>query len=231
MEHPYLFLVKLFELFGASAAHFAHKWPHVIYTWLVMLFLLLLGAAAAKSVKLIPGKAQNFFEVLIAGMEDFMVEFTGEQGRWLFPLVGTIFIFIFVANLSGLAPGFYPPTASINTTLAMAIVVVVFTHVIGVKYHGAGYIKHFLGPVWWMIPIILPIEIIAHLARLLSLSIRLFGNMAGHELVLGILFGLAGLFFAPLPIMAMGILVALVQAFVFFLLTIIYFNSAMEHAH
>ena len=231
MEHPYLFLVKLFEMFGEGAAHFAHKWPHVIYTWVVMLILLVLGAMAAKSVKLVPGKAQNFFEVLIAGMEDFMVEFTGEEGRWLFPLVGTIFIFIFLSNLSGLVPGFFPPTASINTTLAMAIIVVVFTHVIGIKYHGAGYIKHFLGPVWWMIPIILPIEIIAHLARLLSLSIRLFGNMAGHELVLGILFGLAGLFFAPLPIMFMGILVALVQAFVFFLLTIIYFNSAMEHAH
>jgi len=231
MEHPYLFLVKIFEMFGPGPAHFAHKWPHVIYMWLIMLFLLVVGAIAAKSVKLVPGKAQNFFEVLIAGMEDFMVEFTGEQGRWLFPLVGTIFIFVFIGNLSGLVPTFFPPTASINTTLAMAIVVVVFTHVIGVKYHGAGYIKHFLGPVWWMIPIILPIEIIAHLARLLSLSIRLFGNMAGHELVLGILFGLAGLFFAPLPIMFMGILVALVQAFVFFLLTIIYFNSAMEHAH
>ena len=83
------------------------------------------------------------------------------------------------------------------------------THYIGIKYHGAKYIKHFLGPVWWMIPIILPIELIGHVARILSLSFRLFGNMMGHELVLAILFGLAGLFFAPLPIMALGIFVAL----------------------
>ncbi len=108
---------------------------------------------------------------------------------------------------------------------------VVFTHVIGVKYHGIKYIKHFLGPVWWLIPIILPIEIIGHLARILSLSFRLFGNITGHELVLMILFMLAGAFFAPLPIMAMGIFVSFVQAFVFFLLSIMYFSGAMEEAH
>ena len=111
------------------------------------------------------------------------------------------------------------------------MVVFTLTHAIGIKYHGAGYIKHFLGPVWWMIPIILPIEIIGHLARVLSLTFRLFGNMMGHELVLGILFMLAGAFLAPLPIMALGIFVALVQAFVFFLLSIMYFSGAMEHAH
>ena len=82
-----------------------------------------------------------------------------------------------------------------------------------------------------MVPIIFPIEIIGHLARILSLSFRLFGNMMGHELVLTILFALAGAFFAPLPIMALGIFVALVQAFVFFLLSIMYFAGAMEHAH
>jgi F-type H+-transporting ATPase subunit a len=103
--------------------------------------------------------------------------------------------------------------------------------VIGIKFHGAKYIKHFLGPVWWLSPLIFIIELIGHLARILSLSIRLFGNITGHELVLGILFLLAGAFFAPLPIMALGIFVALLQAFVFLLLSIIYFSGAMEHAH
>jgi len=106
-----------------------------------------------------------------------------------------------------------------------------FTHFIGVKYHGIKYIKHFLGPIWWMVPIIFPIELIGHLARIMSLSFRLFGNMMGHELVLMILFMLAGAFFAPLPIMAMGIFVSFVQAFVFFLLSIMYFSGSMEHAH
>jgi F-type H+-transporting ATPase subunit a len=180
---------------------------------------------------LIPTKAQNFFEIIISGMEEFMVDITGEEGRWFFPVIATIFIYIATCNLLGLVPGFYPPTASINTTVSCAIPVFLFTHFIGIRYHGIKYVKHFLGPVWWLIPIILPIELIGHLARILSLSFRLFGNITGHELVLAILFMLAGAFFAPLPIMAMGIFVALVQAFVFFLLSIIYFSGAMEHAH
>jgi len=229
VEHPYLFFVKLFEAVGLG--HFASTYPHVIYSWVVMIILISLGAVATKGVSLIPSKAQNIFEILIMGMEDFMVDITGEEGRWLFPIIGTIFIYIFASNLIGLVPGFFPPTASLNTTLSCALVVVIFTHVIGIKYHGASYIKHFLGPVWWMIPIIFPIEVIGHLARVLSLTFRLFGNMMGHELVLGILFALAGAFFAPLPIMALGIFVALVQAFVFFLLSIMYFAGAMEHAH
>ena len=229
MEHPYLFFVKLFEMIGLG--HFAHEYTHVVYTWVVMAILIIGGFLAVKGLSLVPQKGQNFFEIIVSGIEEFMVDITGEEGRWLLPLTATIFIFIFASNLIGLVPGFFPPTASLNTTGACALIVVVFTHVIGVKYHGIGYIKHFLGPVWWMIPIILPIEIIGHLARILSLSFRLFGNMMGHELVLGILFLLAGAFFAPLPIMALGVFVALVQAFVFFLLSVMYFTGAMEHAH
>jgi len=229
VEHPYLFFVKLFEAVGLG--HFAHAYPHVIYSWVVMAILIIAGALAAKGVSMIPSKGQNFFEVIIAGIEDFMVDITGEEGRWLLPIIATVFIYIFTCNLIGLVPGFFPPTASLNTTASCALTVVIFTHIIGIKYHGAKYIKHFLGPVWWMIPIIFPIELIGHLARILSLTFRLFGNMMGHELVLAILFALAGAFFAPLPIMGLGIFVALVQAFVFFLLSIMYFTGAMEHAH
>ena len=180
---------------------------------------------------MIPSKAQNVFEILVSGMEEFMVDITGEEGRKFFPLIATVFLYIATCNLLGLIPGFYPPTASINTTASCAITVVVFTHVIGVKFHGVKYIKHFLGPIWWLSPLIFIIELIGHFARILSLSIRLFGNITGHELVLGILFALAGAAFAPLPIMALGIFVALLQAFVFFLLSIIYFAGAMEEAH
>lgn len=229
MEHPYLFFIKLFEMIGLG--HFAHEYPHVVYSWVVMAFLMIAGAVASKNITMIPAKMQNFFEVTISGIEEFMVENTGEEGRWLFPLAGTVFLYVFVGNLIGLVPGFFPPTASINTTLSCALVVVVFTHIIGIKYHGLKYIKHFLGPVWWMSPLIFVIEIIGHLARILSLTFRLFGNMMGHEIVLAILFALAGAFFAPLPIMALGIFVSFVQAFVFFLLSVIYFTGAMEHAH
>ncbi len=229
MEHPYLFFVKLFELIGLG--HWAHSNPHLIYTWVVMILLIGIGSIAARGVTMIPHKGQNFLELVIAGLEDFMVDVTGEEGRWLFPVIATVFLYILSCNLIGLIPGFFPPTANLNTTLSCALVVFTCTHLIGVKYHGIKYVKHFMGPVWWMSPLIFVIEIIGHIARILSLSFRLFGNMMGHEIVLGILFALAGAFFAPLPIMALGIFVAFVQAFVFFLLSIIYFSGAMEHAH
>ena len=229
MEHPYLFFVKLFELIGLG--HFAHAYPHIIYSWVVMIMLIVLGFIAVKSVNLVPTKVQNVMEIIISALEEFTIDITGEEGRWLFPLLATVFLYIFTCNIIGLIPGFYPPTASLNTTLSCALVVVPFTHVIGIKYHGVKYIKHFLGPVWWMVPLIFPIEVIGHLARILSLTFRLMGNMMGHELVAGILFGLAGAFFAPLPIMVLGIFVALVQAFVFYLLSVMYFTGAIEHAH
>ncbi|MCP4622347.1 MAG: F0F1 ATP synthase subunit A [bacterium] len=229
MEHPYLFLVKLFELIGLG--HFAHAYPHVIYSWFAILLLIMFAILATRKIEMVPTKGQNFFEIVISGMEEFMVDITGDEGRLFFPIIATIFIYIAICNLMGLVPGFYPPTASINTTVSCAVPVFLITHYIGIKYHGIKYIKHFLGPVWWLIPIILPIEIIGHFARILSLSFRLFGNITGHELVLAILFMLAGAFFAPLPIMAMGIFVAFVQAFVFFLLSIMYFAGAMEKAH
>ncbi len=229
MEHPYQFIVKFFELIGFG--YFAQAYPWVIYSWFVMVLLIVFAFLAVRKLDMIPSKVQNVFEIIISGIEEFMVDITGEEGRKFFPLIATVFLYIATCNLLGLIPGFFPPTASINTTLSCALTVVVFTHVIGIKFHGAKYIKHFLGPVWWLSPLILLIELIGHLARILSLSIRLFGNITGHELVLGILFLLAGAAFAPLPIMVLGIFIAILQAFVFFLLSIIYFAGAMEEAH
>ncbi|MBU4344615.1 MAG: F0F1 ATP synthase subunit A [Desulfobacteraceae bacterium] len=229
MEHPYLVFVKLFELIGLG--HFAHAYPHVIHSWVAMIILIVLGAIGTKGISMIPTKGQNLLEIIISGMEEFMVDITGEQGRFLLPMTGTVFLYILVSNLMGLMPGLFPPTANLNTTASCALTVVIFTHILGIKFHGIKYIKHFLGPVWWMIPIILLIEIIGHLARILSLSFRLFGNIMGKEIILTILFMLAGLFFAPLPMMVLGIFVCFIQAFVFFLLSIMYFSGAMEHAH
>jgi len=128
-------------------------------------------------------------------------------------------------------PGFFGPTANVNTTLACAIIVVFYTHVIGVKFHGPAYIKHFMGPIWWLSPLIFVVEVIGHLARVLSLSIRLFGNIFGEELVLAILMFLAGLYLAPLPVMFLGLFTGGVQAFIFCLLAMMYFAGAIEHAH
>ena len=229
MEHPYLIMTSILGMFGLEEWAGAH--PHVTYMWVVMLVLIVLGFLGGKGVAMVPKGVQNVFEVIISGLEEFMVGITGEEGRSSYPLLLTIFLFVFLGNLFGLVPGLYPPTANINTTVALAIIAVSWSHVIGIKMHGAKYIKHFLGPVPALMPLFFVIEVIGHLARVLSLTLRLFGNMMGHELVVGILLMLAGPFLVPLPIMAMGILVSLIQAIVFFLLPTMYIAGAIEEAH
>jgi F-type H+-transporting ATPase subunit a len=229
MEHPIFFITKLLESLGLG--HFAHTYPQVTYTWLIMLLLIVFSLLAVKSVKMIPAGGQNFFELVISGIENFQVETMGEHGRSVFPLIATLGLFIFLSNALGLIPGFYSPTASINTTLACALIVFFTTHIIGIKTHGFKYIKQFLGPIWWLAPLMLPIEIISHLSRILSLTLRLFGNIMGEDMVMVILIFLAGKFLAPLPMMFLGLFTCFIQAFVFALLSMIYFSTAMEEAH
>lgn len=173
MEHPILFLNMLFgkmglPLVGPEQAHSLLEFvlqPHVTYTWVVMLVLLALGKLAAGTLAMVPKGSQNFFEVAVGGIEDFMIGITGEEGRFVFPLIATLGFFILFSNYMGMIPGFFSPTANINTTAACALIVVIFTHAIGIKFHGAKYVKHFMGPVWWLVPLIMPIELIGHIAR------------------------------------------------------------------
>ncbi|MBU1140218.1 MAG: F0F1 ATP synthase subunit A, partial [Proteobacteria bacterium] len=206
--------------------------PYMTYTWFVMIFLVVVGKLTLSNVEMIPGKGQNFWELVIGGMNDFFNDNMGKElTDKLFPMIATFALYIAVANLIGLIPGFMSPTSSINTTLALTVIVWVTHHIIGFRAHGVGYIKHFLGPIPILIPLMFPIELISNIARLLSLSIRLFGNIMAKETLLGILFMLAGAYFAPLPIMLLGVLVSVVQAMVFVLLTVVYFGQANEHAH
>lgn len=240
MEHPIFFISVLLEWLGLPVPHgpvgdtLLAKLvsPHMTYTWLVMIFLIVVAKLTVGSVTLVPGKGQNFWEAIIGGLEDFMSENMGREGaRMMFPMLATFFFYILVANMIGLMPGFFSPTANLNVTLGCTLIVFFTTHILGLKFHGAGYIKHFLGPIPWLIPLMFPIELISHLARILSLSIRLFGNIMAKETLLGILFILAGAYFAPLPILVLGVFVSIVQAMVFLLLSILYFSASMEHAH
>jgi F-type H+-transporting ATPase subunit a len=229
MEHEYFFLVEILSAFGLE--HFAETYKHVIHTWLIMLILLIGGFLLVRRLKIVPSKGQNLVELVVGGLEDFMVGITGPEGKTFFPYIATIFLYILFSNMIGLVPGFFSPTANLNTTLSMAICTFILTHAIGIKHHGFKYIKHFLGPIPLMAPFMLIIELIGHFARIMSLSIRLFGNIFGKEKVLGIFFGLAGLYLLPLPILFLGVLVSFIQALVFALLSIVYFTGAMEEAH
>ncbi len=229
MVHPLLFLQffrRLLEPLHITEA----GCDAIAYTWLIIALLLLLSIMATKGLKAVPGGLQNFMEVIVSGIENMVVETMGEHGKPFFPLIATLALFILVSNLIGLVPGFFPPTANINTTAACAVVVFVATHVVGIKEHGIKYVKHFMGPIIWLAPMMFFIEVIGHLSRVISLTLRLFGNMNGHELVLMIFFGLAP-FLVPLPMMLMGVLVSFIQAFVFMLLAMIYIQGSMEEAH
>jgi len=195
-----------------------------------MLILIILSALVAKSLKLVPGRLQNFLEVVIGGLKNLLVDTMGKEGMRFFPLMATIALFILVCNLGGIIPGFYSPTANLNTNLSMALVVFLLTHIVGVRIHGVKYIKQFMGPVWWMAPLMIPVEIIGHLARPLSLTMRLFGNIFGEDLVLIVLLFLVP-FLMPIPMLVLMIFTSVLQAFVFTLLAMMYISGAMEEAH
>ncbi|MDR0478075.1 MAG: F0F1 ATP synthase subunit A [Desulfobulbaceae bacterium] len=239
-NEPILFITLLLEKAGLPVAQgFDPRHgleyltaPYMTYTWLVMAFLFFTAKLTMSNIELIPGHGQNFWEIVVGGFESFCAENMGKElTNTFFPLIMTFGLFIAVSNLVGLVPGFMSPTASLNTTLALALIVWVLHHYIGIREHGWKYYKHFIGPIPALIPLMLPIELISNFARIISLSVRLFGNIMAKEMMLIILFTLAGCYFAPLPFMVLGVLVSLVQAMVFVLLTVVYFSQAKEHAH
>jgi len=209
-----------------------NKWipDHVTYTILVMAILALLGFLATRRMDIYPNRVQNVMEVFVNAFHNLLIDTMGEHGKRFFPLIATIGFFILFSNLIGLIPGFESPTASLNTTVAMALVVFFLTHIVGVQVQGLKYFKQFLGPVWWLIPLMMPIEIISHLSRPLSLSVRLFGNIQGGHIVVAVIFVLVPLLI-PLPILILKILISVIQTLVFMLLSMMYIAGAMEEHH
>ena len=171
---------------------------------------------------------RNLMEIMVSGISGIMKDSMGHVAPRFLYLVGALAFFILFSNLSGLVPGFMPPTDNLNTTLACALVVFVMTHVYGFKEHGAAYLKHFAGPFWWLAWLMIPIEIISHFARPMSLSLRLFGNIMGDHKVGAIFFMLAPLA-VPVFTSVLGLFVSFVQTFVFMLLTMVYISGAIEH--
>jgi F-type H+-transporting ATPase subunit a len=151
-----------------------------------------------------------------------------KNARRYLPLIGSLFLFVLFCNLLSLIPGFLPPSASLKTNVALAGLVFVLTHVFGVIAHGPRYFKHFLGPIWWLAPLMLPIELISHIARPVSLSVRLLGNITADHKVGAVVFALIP-YLIPVILLGLGTLVAVVQAIVFSLLSTIYISTAIAH--
>ncbi len=244
MEHPVSFLFHpinkiLIALFGESSQryqelfgiHVAGYWlpDHVVMAMLVVTLVaaVLIPTSRKLSVEA-PGKIQSIFEVLLTGLEDLIEDVVGHgYGKRFLPFVLGLAFFIFVGNIFGLFYFVQPPTANPNTTFALSITAFIFYNIVGIRDNGLlKYLKHFMGPVLFLAPLMVIIEIISHLARILSLALRLFGNIFGEHTATGIFF-LMFPFVLPWPMMGLGIFGAFLQAFIFIMLTMAYLNGAV----
>ena len=178
-----------------------------------------------------PGAVQQLLEVLFEGLLGLMKEIIGSGARRFFPLIGTLFLYILAGNLLGLFPGFMPPTSNINITAACGIIVFLYYNYHGFRVHGfVKYMAHFAGPSLAIAPVLFVIEIISHLARPFSLSVRLMGNIYAEELIVTNLNQLFP-FVVSMPVMALGLFAGTLQAFIFSVLTLVYIAGSVEHAH
>jgi len=206
---------------------------HAIPDFLVMVFfvavllVILLGLASRKPA-LVPRGRQNVAEMIVQMFEGLIVDTVGPEGRKYLPVVATVGLFVFGCNMIGLIPGFMSPTSKLNVTLGCALVVFFYYHAQGVRAQGLKYFKHFMGPIPALAPLMIPIEVISHFSRPVSLSMRLFGNIFAEELLIIIMASIIPVLL-PLPFMAVAIFTSLIQSFVFVLLSCIYIAGAVAH--
>ncbi|HUP61135.1 MAG TPA: F0F1 ATP synthase subunit A [Thermoanaerobaculia bacterium] len=174
-----------------------------------------------------PSTFQQFLELVVGGLKGMLNDIIGHGGERHLYIIGGFASFIFVANIMGLFFFLQPPTSNVNTTFAMSITAFLYYNWQGIKTQGlVHYLAHFAGPVWWLAPLMFPIELIGHLARILSLAMRLFGNIFGEHAATGVFMGMLP-FVIPWPMMGLGIFGAFLQTFVFIMLNMVYISGAV----
>jgi F-type H+-transporting ATPase subunit a len=248
LEHPLLIVEWVNALLGPLVAaalaplgyHFeGHEVipPYLVMTLLIVVFVTVVCLVMKSRLSVEhPGKFQILLEDGVTGVVGLLEEWIGPDGRNYLPLIATLGLFILLGNYAGLVPGLMAPTSNINVTVGCAVTTWVYYHYQGFRKQGVvNYLKHFAVPPGapvWMAPLMLIIELISHSSRLLSLSLRLFGNIFGEELVILILGSIIP-FIVPLPMMFLGLITGGLQAFIFVLLSIIYLQAAVavEHEH
>lgn len=225
------------EVFGPTHTTLLH-----VFWSLVVVAFVLVGAMRFRAAVVGRGQAglvppprfglRNMFELICDTTLSLMEGVMGEKAaRRFFPLIASCAFFILFSNFLALIPGMGVPTTTLKTNLAPALIIFFATHIYGVKEHGAAnYLKHFMGPIPALAPLMFPIEIISHLVRPLSLAIRLMGNMMGDHKVVFTFFTLVP-FFVPVPFLFLGLLVTIVQTLVFCLLSMVYISMAIAHDH
>ncbi|MDX9813274.1 MAG: F0F1 ATP synthase subunit A [Sulfurimonadaceae bacterium] len=217
---------ELFTFFGLVS----HDKSFIYLTHMLLAagIIIVLVKMAMKNLKVVPTGAQNVMEAYILGVLKMGTDVMGrEAARRYLPLVATIGLFVGIANLIGVIPGFEAPTAFLEFALTLAITVFIYYNYEGIKRQGViKYFKHFLGPVWWLYWLMFPIEIVSHFSRLVSLSFRLFGNVKGDDMFLMVILMLAPWLLPMIPY-ALLTFMAFLQAFIFMMLTYVYLGSAI----
>ena len=200
----------------------------ILYTWLVMALIVFVSWLATRRLTSSPhmSRWQNFLEIVVDTMNIQIREVSQQRPERYLPFIGTLFIFIVTSNLLAVVPGFHAPTASLSTTAALAICVLIAVPVYGIAQQGiGGYLKLYVQPT----PLMLPFNLIGELSRTLALAVRLFGNMMSGAKIGAILLAIAPLFF-PIIMHALGLLTGVIQAYIFAILALVYIASA-THAH
>lgn len=196
----------------------------IISTWGVMIFIIGLVWLATRNMQMFPSPVQTVIEGIFGAIEQAILEVSPENGRRIMPFIATLWLFLIIANMVGLIPGLHSPTGNLSVTSALAILVFLSVHWFGIRTQGLkNYLHHYLQPT----PMLLPFHIISELTRTLALAIRLFGNVMSLEMAAMLIVLVAG-FFAPIPILMLHIIEALVQAYIFGMLALIYLASAMQ---
>ena len=219
-------------LLGVVGQHAERPWADFVVMQIVVVILLMVVFAILRP-RLSPdrpGKFQQSFELLYEFVNGQAEDQVGHDGHKYLSYFGTIFIFILTSNLIGLIPAFESPTMNAPVTCGCALATFFYYHLMGIQANGFGYVKHFLGPMWWLAPLMLPIEIVSHLARPLSLTVRLYANMFAGEQVTMVFLRMT-FFVVPVVFMGLHLFVGLIQAYIFMLLTMVYVASAVAHEH
>lgn len=222
-------LASLLALVGIKVRDPLHLFPdYVVMVIIVAAVLIVVFSLATRKLSLVPSRRQSLLEMIYGLFEGLLTDTIGPEGKPYLPVIGTVGLFIFSCNMIGLVPGFMSPTSKLNVTVGCALAVFFYYHAQGVRAQGLKYFKQFMGPIPALAPLMIPIEIISHFSRPVSLSMRLFGNIFAEELLIVIMASIIP-FLLPLPFMAVAIFTAVIQAFVFVLLACIYIAGAIAH--
>lgn len=227
MEHEHSILYTPFNAIARPILGFDVP-DHVIMALLVLVISSILFPLISRSLRRDePGAMQQLLELVVGGLRGLLTDVVGPHSERFIHVIGAFAVFIFFSNMLGAFFFFQPPTANVNTTFALSIMAFLYYNWQGVKAQGAGhYLAHFAGPIWWLAPLMFPIELIGHFARILSLGMRLFGNITGEHTATGIFMGMLP-FVVPWPMMGLGLFGSFLQTFVFIMLTMVYIGGAV----